>query len=394
MIRTAIASIAALATIATPVLARARPLPAPAAIDAKVAEAMRATGARGLAVAVIDHGRIVFMKPYGVRTPAGAPLQTSSVMYGASLTKAVFAYFVMRLVDAHRINLDTPITQYLRTTPDQWGDAETVRRYGDFTELAKDRRWTRLTPRILLNHSGGFANLAMLEPDNKLRIHFDPGSRYAYSGAGLLLLQMVLEKGVLGIDVGAEMKREVFDPLGMRDTSLTWRDDFGGREATGWTIDGQAPGHAHQSKVRVAGSMDTTVEDMAKFATALVRGDGLSAKSRADLARPQLAITTASQFPTLQDEVPPPQRYKDLAVGLGVLTFKGPQGTGFMKGGHNDITGNTMLCLNRSQRCVVILGSDVRIEAAFPELTTFILGDTGFAYAWEYGDMKFWRPGR
>ena len=63
-----------------------------------------------------------------------------------------------------------------------------------------------------------------------------------------------------------------------------------------------------------------------------------------------------------------------------------------MKGGHNDLTGNTMVCLIRSQRCVVILGADVRAEAAFPELTRFILGDTGFPWGWEYGDMRFWDP--
>jgi CubicO group peptidase (beta-lactamase class C family) len=208
---------------------------------------------------------------------------------------------------------------------------------------------------------------------------------------GLLLLQMVLEKG-LGINVANELQRRVFDPLGMKDTSFTWREDFSGREATGWTINGQAPGHSHQSKVRVAGSMDTTIEDMAKFAAALVRGDRLSPKSRAEMRRAQLAITTATQFPTLQPEAPVADRHRHLAVGLGFITFNGPLGPAFMKGGHNDLTGNTMMCLSRSQRCVVILGPDVRGEAAFPALTRFILGDTGFPWEWEYGDMKFWQP--
>lgn len=73
----------------------------------------------------------------------------------------------------------------------------------------------RLTPRILLTHSADFAKFAFLEPDGKLRIHFEPGSRYAYSGEGMILLQFVLERG-LGLDVGVEMQRRVFDRFGMR----------------------------------------------------------------------------------------------------------------------------------------------------------------------------------
>lgn len=380
------------ATIAaSPVAASPKPLPSQAQLDAKVAEAMRATGARSLAVAIVDHGRVVSTTAYGVRTAAGAPLERDSVLYGASLTKAVFAYLVMTLVDAGKLSLDEPLESYLPNPRETFRDPDTIRRYADYTELATDPRWRTLTARTLLNHASGLVNLSSMEPDSKLRFHFEPGSRYAYSGTGLLLLQLVLEKG-LGLDVAAEAQRRIFAPLGMHDTAFTWRDDFKGREATGWTLDGEAPGHAHQSKVRMAGSMDTTIVDMARFAAALVTGEGLSAKSRRELKRPQLAISTASQFPTLQPELPPVRRHRGLAVGSVLITFTGPQGPGFMKGGHNDLTGNTMICLSRSRRCAVILGPDVRAEAAFPELTRFVLGETGFPWEWEYGDMKFWHP--
>ena len=46
---------------------------------------------------------------------------------------------------------------------------------------------------MLLTHSSGFANFSWVEPDEKLRIHFEPGSRYAYSGEGIILLQFALE---------------------------------------------------------------------------------------------------------------------------------------------------------------------------------------------------------
>ena len=374
----------------TGALAGVPPLPSQMQLDQKVAEAMKATGARSIAVAVIDRGRVVSVTPYGVRNVRGAPLERNSILYGASLTKAVFAYLVLQLADEGKLNLDTPLAQYLPKPPEAYTDADAVRRYGNFTDVFADPRWRRITARTALNHATGLVNISSDEPEGRLRLHFEPGSRYAYSGMGLLLLQLIIEKG-LGLNVAEEAQRRVFGPLNMTDTAFTWRDDFAGREATGWSLDGEAPGHAHQSRVRVAGSMDTSIADMANFAAALVRGAGLSSQSRRELSRQQLAITTESQFPTMQPESPPAKRHKGLAVGSGVITFNGPQGRGFMKGGHNDLTGNTMVCLVRPQRCIVILGPDVRAEAAFPELVRFVLGDTGFPWHWEYGNMRFWQ---
>ena len=45
-----------------------------------------------------------------------------------------------------------------------------------------------------------------------------------------------------------------------------------------------------------------------------------------------------------------------------------------------------MVCLEKNQSCVLILSNDVRAEAGFAELVRFVLGDTGVAYDWEYGD--------
>jgi CubicO group peptidase (beta-lactamase class C family) len=122
-------------------------------------------------------------------------------MHGASLTKLAFAYMVMQLVDEGRIELD----RIDRDLP-----AQTVARLPVLRNLKSDARWRKLTPRILLSHSGGFANFAFLEPEEKMRLHFEPGARYAYSGEGIILLQFVLETG-LGPNVGDEMQRRVFD---------------------------------------------------------------------------------------------------------------------------------------------------------------------------------------
>lgn len=367
-----------------------RAIPSAQAIDEDVRLAMQATGARGLALAVIEDGQVVRVAAYGERNAAGQPLQIDTVMYGASLTKAVFAYMVMQLVDEGRLDLDRPIGEILpRPLPD-YSSAEIMDRYERWADLAGDDRWRALTPRMLLTHSSGFANYSFLESDEKLRIHFQPGSRYAYSGAGVLLLQFVLEEG-LGLDVGQEMQRRVFTPLGMTRTSMTWRDDFAGNLADGWDLSGQTQAHDERGRIRASGSMDTTIEDFSKFAAAFAAGRGLSDASRRAMAAPELAITTASQFPTLQPELPVDARRADLATGLGLIVFQGPQGPAFMRGGHNDVTGNLWICVETGRRCVVILANDVRAEAAFPQLADLILGDTGAPWPWIMGDLAFWR---
>jgi hypothetical protein len=132
--------------------------------------------------------------------------------------------------------------------------------------------------------------------------------------------------------------------------------------------------------------MNTTISDFSKFAAALVRGDGLSAASRAEMTRPYLHIATAHQFPLFLPDLPLSDQRKDLYAGLGVTIFDGPQGHGFYKGGHDGQTANTMVCIEAGRRCVVILSNDVRSEAGFGDLVGFILGSTGVPYDWEYGD--------
>ncbi len=130
--------------------------------------------------------------------------------------------------------------------------------------------------------------------------------------------------------------------------------------------------------------MDTTIADQARLWAGVMRGDGLSARSRAEFARPQVPITSPHQFPTLLAEVEPRNAEIGLAAGLGVVTFRDSSGPAWFKGGHNDWTGNMVVCLETGQRCVVMLANDVRAERIYPEITRIILGDTSMPWRWEY----------
>lgn len=374
-----------------PLAAFAQTTPGGAAIDTEVNKIMTATHANGMAVAVIDHGKVGYVHAYGIRNAKGDPLTADTIMYGASLTKMVFAYTVMQLVDQGKLKLDTPLKDDLDNPLPSYGpDPIFPYKYGPYKDLAGDGRWEKITPRMCLTHSTGFSNFWFVEPDYKLHIHFEPGTRYSYSGEGLVLLQFVIEHGRkaqgLGLDVG-DLTKANFDRLGMTRTSLVLHEGLDANVDEGWNDQGQAQAHEKCDMVRVAGSLNTTISDLPKFVAALVSGEGLSAASRAEMTKPQLHITEAHQFPFLAPDLPVSEQRKDLYAGLGVVVFDGPQGHGFDKGGHDDHTANSVVCLEASQRCVVILSNDVRAEAGFAELVGFILGDTGVPYDWEYGDQ-------
>ena len=347
----------------------------PRQIDSEVERLMTEGRVPGLALALIQNGKPLYVKSYGLRNVEGKqPLGNDTVMYGASLTKLAFAYMVMQLVDEGKVNLDQPISTYLKNPlPD----------YLKYADLAGDPRWKSLTSRILLDHTPGFPNFRFLNPDGKLDFKFDPGTRYAYSGEGINLLQFVLEEG-LGLGVGKEMQRRVFDRFGMARTGMTWRDDFAPNVADGYDVNGKLEGHHRRGSVRAAGSMDTTITDFAKFMAAFMRGEGLSAAARAEMLRPQIAITSAHQFPTLDVTLNPANRMIGLSSGLGLVLFKSPYGVAFYKGGHDDWTDNLVVCVESKKQCILLLSNSMRGEVIYPALVKSVFGDSGLPWTWEY----------
>ena len=96
----------------------AQMIPSGPAIDAEVDKIMTETHAKGMAVAIIDRGKVGYVQAYGIRNAKGDP--TNTVMYGASITKTVFAYTVMQLVDQGKLHLDAPIKDDLDNPLPSW----------------------------------------------------------------------------------------------------------------------------------------------------------------------------------------------------------------------------------------------------------------------------------
>lgn len=344
------------------------------AVDRTVARMMAANKVTGLGVAVIRKGKIVFIKSYGYASLDNkAPLTPGTIMSGASLTKATFAWMLMQLVDEGKVDLDKPIGQYLaKPLPD----------YDAYADLKGDERWRKLTLRMLMNHTSGFANFRFFDDDKKLRFHRDPGARYGYSGEGVQLAAFVLEQG-LGIDVGKEIQTRVFDRFRMGDTSMTWRDNYDGRFAYGYTDDGQRQPFAHRRKPDVAGSMDTTLADWARFLAAVTRGDGLSQAAHAAMTRSTVSIDSPAQFPSLTDTRT--DRWKGIKLGyaVGWGTFESRFGHAFFKEGHDDGTDNYAVCVDTRQSCILLMANDNRATAIFVPLVNQLLGPVGLPAEWE-----------
>ena len=162
---------------------------------------MRIAGVPGVAIAVVDRGRLAWSRSFGVKNfLTRDPVREDTLFEAASMTKPVFAYVVMRLADEQRLDLDKPLALYRRPA-----------------NLGNDPNLERITARHVLAHSTGLPNWAS-EP---LVTSSAPGSRYAYSGEAFIWLQLVVET-IMGMGLGSVMQAKLFGPAGMSRSSFGW----------------------------------------------------------------------------------------------------------------------------------------------------------------------------
>jgi CubicO group peptidase (beta-lactamase class C family) len=339
---------------------------ASADIDNAIARLMKAAEVPGVAIAVLDGGRIVYTKTYGYRdTETKAPLTPDSVMSAASFTKSAYAYMVMQLVEQGRLDLDKPVVAYLpRPLP----------QYPAYPDLDGDDRSARITARMLLDHTSGLPNLRFLEPDHKLRIHFEPGTRYAYSGEGMQLLQLVVET-ITNESSTRLMDERVFRPLGMTHTSMVWQDRFDGNFANGYDEYGRSLGPQKRTAPGAAGSMLTTASDYARLLQAMF--------SRRDMLSPQIRIHSKHQFPTDSPETTTENDAIRLSYGLGWGLYWSAAGEAFFKEGHDDGWRNYAVGFVERKSGMVIMTNSGNGEGVFKDVLETVLADTFTPLAWE-----------
>ncbi|WP_262689547.1 serine hydrolase domain-containing protein [Kordiimonas aestuarii] len=364
--------------------------PVPQETDTLINSLMKEHEVPGLAFVLIENGEVRQSKTYGyAKVEEGQRLNEDTVMYAASLTKLIFSVYVLQLVGEGKLDLDRPIGQYLRKPLPAYAGESILE---DYSDLEGDPRWQKLTLRMLLSHTTGLPNYRFFTPegvfkrDAKLKFFFDPNERYGYSGEGYYIAQLVVEEAT-GLKTGAALQTRFFDPLGMSRTSLVWRDDFQPNFAHGYNAQGENLRHNMQSNVRAAGSMDTTLHDLSRWVAALMSGKLLGEDEFNELVGAGFPIESRHQFPTL-DPVPyAANRVINLAAGVGTVNWDGPQGRGFVKGGHNEKTDNLLVCLPGKKRCVLLMSNTAKGDLIFPQIFEAVLGNTGLPWTWEYATL-------
>lgn len=345
------------------------------AIARKTLAQHQVTGAQ---IAVVNQGRLVWSFAYGwQRKNPDVPMTNKSTLWAASITKAVFGTYVAQLVERGEFSLDHPVAAQLGKPLDQFeAYKETA------TEIVKDPRWQKVTPRQLLAHSSGLLNFAFLEPDKKLRLHFTPGERYQYSGEGINLVQFLIEQKK-GKPLQTLMDEAFFGPLGMQASGLIYRPEWEALAADRFDVNGGFRAKTRRFPARAAGSMSSSAEDLAAFVSALF--DGRILEKPEALWRPGIKIRSLHQFPIGPNEGKGEEAKRvDLAYGLGWgLLRKTKFGPAFFKEGHGDGAQNYMICFERSKSCLIVLTNSDNGELAFRELNEKILGNTVTPWEWE-----------
>lgn len=349
-------------------------------LNAKILYLTKTANVSGTAISIFNNNKPVFSRTYGLaNVQKNIPLQPSSVMYGASLAKMVFAYIAMQFVQEKVIDLDKPLVEYLNKPLPDYKINGWNRGYQD---LKNDDRYKKITARMCLTHTTGFPNWRWFEADKKLKFKFDPGTRYSYSGEGLYLLQFVIEQ-VTGKDYETISQERVFKPLGITNTSQVWQTRFDTNICYGHNIKGEPYELMKWKEASAGGSMSTTLEDFTKFYTALISGKGLSKKSFREMTNTQVSIRSRSQFGPLSKVDSTDNDHIQLGYGLGVGVFKTPYGRAFFKEGHDDGWGHYSVCFPDKKIAIVIMTNNDNGESIFRELLAFAIGDTFTPWRWE-----------
>ncbi len=247
----------------------------PDSLDRAIRREMARREIPGLSIAVIDSGRIVLARGYGVTKVGGSPVTEQTLFQAGSISKAVTAVATMRLVARGTLKLDRDVNEQLVS----WKLRDTAVAEGE-----------KVTVRQLLSHSAGlnvhgFPGYALTEPmptavqvlngekptnTQAIRIEQKPGSQWRYSGGGYTILQ-VLMSDVAHQPFAELMQAEVLTPAGMTASTYTQPlpPTHSPKAATGHYPDGSAVvGGWHSYPEMAAAGLWTTPSDLARFAIA------------------------------------------------------------------------------------------------------------------------------
>lgn len=353
-----------------------------AEIDKTVTRLMTEAHVQGLSLSILNENKQAYLQTYGFKNKEKKEyLDTSTVLYAASFSKAVFGYLVMKLAQENSIDLDRPLYQYL---------GRPISEYEYFSDLKSDERWKLITARMCLSHTTGLPNVRWFHPTTgvedtlgTMKIYFTPGKMYAYAGEGIKLLQLVVEE-ITKKNVEELAIEKVFKPAGMTRTGYIWYDRFDDNYAIGHLADDML-NPKRKRTVPVAGaSLVTTITDYTRFIEYLMQQKGgLDKKIFSEMIAPQIEIRSTSQFPTITEETTDENKAIHLSYGLGWGVLKCKYGRAFFKEGHDDAWRNYNINFIDKGISIIIITNSANGELIFKALLETLIGDTFTPWKWE-----------
>jgi CubicO group peptidase (beta-lactamase class C family) len=328
-------------------------------LENEVPDLMKQGGVPGMSIALIRDGKTIWLQGFGVKDKkTREPVRTDTVFEAASLSKPVFTYGVLKLVDRGKLDLDKPLSSYLPKP------------------YVPDERVGKITARLVLSHRTGFPNWR--GDDGLLPIYFSPGERFSYSGEGYIYLQHVVEQ-ITGKPLDVYMDEVVFKPLGMTNSSYVWRPDFDSLTATGYDSKG-APGELEKPKeAGAASSLNTTAGDYALFVDAVLNGKGLSPYVLRQMETPEIALDPACRICIKQE---PKELSKTLFWGLGWGIEREHESVMLWHWGDNgDFKAFVMADPAKKSGVVMFANGADALKVAKPIIDTAI-GTDSLAFAW------------
>ena len=220
----------------------------------------------GCAVSVVDSGRTVFAKGYGMASlEHDVPITTSSAFYAASVSKQFTAFAVAMLAQQGKLSLDDDIRKWIPEVPN-FGKTITVRNLIHHTSGLRD--YFGLLGMTGWPSDGPLTEARFLDLVSRQKaLNFDPGSRHLYSNTGYVLLS-ILVKRVSGLSLREFADRSIFSPLGMSNSHF--RDDHTALVKNRALAYSPGAGALQMDMpgfdVVGDGGLFTTVDDMAKWA--------------------------------------------------------------------------------------------------------------------------------
>jgi CubicO group peptidase (beta-lactamase class C family) len=316
----------------------------------------------GLSIAVIRDSKVIWTRGFGVtNSETKARVNDNTVFEAASLTKPVFAYAVLKLVDNGKLDLDTPLVKYL---PGRY-------------DVGDDPRLDQITARHVLSHTTGFPNWRP-RGDKTLKMYFSPGNRFSYSGEGFVYLSKVVEQ-ITGESQQAFIKRTVFDPLDMKSSELVWRNEYESLKTFTHDWVGGVSGRGKPDKPNAAASLHTTANDYAKFVIAMLKGTGLKPATARLMLTPQASVTLAGAFNL---NAPDAKLSPTVSWGLGWGLEQTQDGTAFWHWGDNGDTKAFVLAVPKQKTGLVMFANSANGLSIINELVESVMGNDHPSLAW------------